>query len=682
VLGQGRDGVGRSLPQRVLACTPDGARAPTRTMQASRNSLIALALTALTPGLSTAQVNDTCVETMYTSDNGGNVGGAIYFDVSATELVSISGLRTNIGEAVGTPVSLDVYTTNGTSFGAELNGGAWGLVASSSSESAGEDNPTQFLFNTPFWLPATTTGIALVVTGGHHEYTNGTPTNTVHSSADGVLTVTANGASNLPFGGILNQTRVWNGDFCYDAGSANRVTTQVAGNIFGGIGGAVYFDLTTTRTVTFSSLEAVVSGAVGAPVGMRVFTTPGSHAGKLLDQGAWTLVAHDDGASVSAGPSALSTITLDEPFSLPAGTFGIALIAQGVAHRYVLGTGANQTHVSPDGVLTLAAGSAANVPFQAASTPRVWCGRLAYDTPNNCVKTPFAANNGGPAGGAVYFDVVASMPVTIYGLTTNTADAGALVGMEVWTKPGTYVGSANNAAAWNLATVDDGSSVAAERDEETLVRFNAPLVLPAGRTGIALVLLGVGHDYTNGGNVFTSADGVLLVESGAASGVPFGATIANRTWNGSLCYAGEFVGVNFCGPAVPNSTGSAGQISAVGSTSVAANDLRLIARRLPLGSSGFFLTSPTNGFVPFAGGAQGNLCIAGPSIGRYVGPGQVKNSGLSGSFSLDVDLTQHPTPLGFVPVAPGETWNFQCWYRDANPLPTSNFTDALQIMFQ
>ncbi|MCP3916270.1 MAG: hypothetical protein GY711_12005 [bacterium] len=30
---------------------------------------------------------------------------------------------------------------------------------------------------------------------------------------------------------------------------------------------------------------------------------------------------------------------------------------------------------------------------------------------------------------------------------------------------------------------------------------------------------------------------------------------------------------------------------------------------------------------------------------------------------------------------PGETWNFQCWYRDNNPGPTSNFTDAVSVTF-
>jgi hypothetical protein len=312
----------------------------------------------------------------------------------------------------------------------------------------------------------------------------------------------------------------------------------------------------------------------------------------------------------------------------------------------------------------------------------VWCGRLTYDTPNNCVKTPFAANNGGVIGGAVYFNLSAWMPVTISGLTMNTGEAGGLVGVEVWTKPGTFAGSEAIPGLWTLVAVDDGTAVAAEQNEETFVRFEVPLSLGAGRTGFAIVARGVGHDYTNGSGVFTSSDGALRIESGSASNVLFGATIVDRTWNGSICYDADFVGVNYCNDAVPNSTGFGGQMSAVGSTSVAANSLRLFARRLPFNSSGFFLTSPTNGFVPLAGGSQGNLCIGGPSIGRYVGPGQVKNTGFSNTFSLDIDLTQHPTPMGFVAVAPGETWNFQACYRDANPLPTSNFTNALQVMFQ
>ena len=50
-----------------------------------------------------------------------------------------------------------------------------------------------------------------------------------------------------------------------------------------------------------------------------------------------------------------------------------------------------------------------------------------------------------------------------------------------------------------------------------------------------------------------------------------------------------------------------------------------------------------------------------------------------GALHLKVDLTQLP-PLGHA-VQPGETWNFQAWFRDKNPTSTSNFTDGLSILF-
>ena len=40
-----------------------------------------------------------------------------------------------------------------------------------------------------------------------------------------------------------------------------------------------------------------------------------------------------------------------------------------------------------------------------------------------------------------------------------------------------------------------------------------------------------------------------------------------------------------------------------------------------------------------------------------------------------------PTPVGAQAVLPGDTWHFQCWYRDANPGVTSNFSDGLSITF-
>jgi hypothetical protein len=142
------------------------------------------------------------------------------------------------------------------------------------------------------------------------------------------------------------------------------------------------------------------------------------------------------------------------------------------------------------------------------------------------------------------------------------------------------------------------------------------------------------------------------------------------------------VGTPYCTPGVANSTGVPGVLRATGSSVVASNNLTLAVSSLPLNAFGFFLTSRTQGFVAQPGGSQGVLCLGG-SIGRYVGPGQIKNTGATGSFELVLDLMQTPTPTGPVAILAGETWNFTSWHRDAvGGAATSNFTDGLSLGFQ
>jgi hypothetical protein len=141
------------------------------------------------------------------------------------------------------------------------------------------------------------------------------------------------------------------------------------------------------------------------------------------------------------------------------------------------------------------------------------------------------------------------------------------------------------------------------------------------------------------------------------------------------------LGTNYCA-AVANSTGGPANTTATGSPFSSVNDVTLEAGPLPAQSFGFFLTSRTQGFIQNPGGSQGNLCLSG-SIGRYVGPGQIQNSGATGVIRLAIDLTRHPTPAGFVAVQPGESWNFTAWHRDVvGGVPTSNFANGLQIAFQ
>ena len=133
----------------------------------------------------------------------------------------------------------------------------------------------------------------------------------------------------------------------------------------------------------------------------------------------------------------------------------------------------------------------------------------------------------------------------------------------------------------------------------------------------------------------------------------------------------------------PNSTMEVGDIFATGSSVVAVNELTLHARDLPLNSFGYFLTSRTQGCVDMPGGSQGKLCLGG-AVGRYSAPGQIQFSAGVQAFALTIDQSQTPDPaIGLIAIQPGESWNFQAWYRDqVGGAPTSNFTNALSLNFQ
>lgn len=137
----------------------------------------------------------------------------------------------------------------------------------------------------------------------------------------------------------------------------------------------------------------------------------------------------------------------------------------------------------------------------------------------------------------------------------------------------------------------------------------------------------------------------------------------------------------YCSPAALNSTGTDGKMSASGSGDIAANDVTLRADDLPLDSFGYFINSQMRGFV--AGPTTPGIVCLGSPIGRFVGPGEVLNSGSTGSFSLAIDLNAIPQPNGALAVQPGDTWHFQAWHRDSVGGSASwNFTDGLSVTFR
>ena len=141
-------------------------------------------------------------------------------------------------------------------------------------------------------------------------------------------------------------------------------------------------------------------------------------------------------------------------------------------------------------------------------------------------------------------------------------------------------------------------------------------------------------------------------------------------------FCGPPIFESYCSPAIPNSTGGAGTMGAMGSPFVDDNTLVVSASGVPSNQFGILLTSQTQGSTPLAGGSQGTLCLGG-TLARF----GAASSGATGVLQQMVDLTALPfSPM--VAVLPGETYHFQAWYRDLNPGPVSNFTDGISIQFQ
>ncbi|MEM6673037.1 MAG: hypothetical protein AAF726_09335 [Planctomycetota bacterium] len=155
---------------------------------------------------------------------------------------------------------------------------------------------------------------------------------------------------------------------------------------------------------------------------------------------------------------------------------------------------------------------------------------------------------------------------------------------------------------------------------------------------------------------FTGIGRTLQWTSGAISTT--GGDLISDTTDGIACtftvsVGPQTLGTPYCMTEV-NSTGVRAVLSATGASAASANDVTLETSDLPANAFGDFPTSQVQGFIPNPAGSEGHLCLGG-AIGRYVRPGQIVNSGAAGAFSLTLDLTQQPTPMGFVSVAAGET---------------------------
>lgn len=157
---------------------------------------------------------------------------------------------------------------------------------------------------------------------------------------------------------------------------------------------------------------------------------------------------------------------------------------------------------------------------------------------------------------------------------------------------------------------------------------------------------------------------------------PLGLVVGTRrTWGSEgldvLDY-GDARALPFCPPPAANSAGQFGALAAEGVFFEGAGPLTLTASGLPVGKIGYLLASRTAGLVTNPGGSQGNLCVLGAAV-RFTD--QLAAADSAGTIVTTVD-----PPV--IAMSSGETWYFQLWYRDKNPSPTSNFTEALELYYR
>lgn len=128
--------------------------------------------------------------------------------------------------------------------------------------------------------------------------------------------------------------------------------------------------------------------------------------------------------------------------------------------------------------------------------------------------------------------------------------------------------------------------------------------------------------------------------------------------------------------AAPNSASAlGGSITASGSTSVAAQDLTLLARNCPPSRPGLFFYGTTQIFALVG---DGRLCTGGDIRRLY----PVQTIDPSGMASLSLDWTSSPVSGGSGAILPGLTKNFSFWFRDPGGGPAGfNYTNAVSVTF-
>ena len=156
--------------------------------------------------------------TVFAGGNGGGAGGAVFFDVTAIEDITVTGFLTHLQGAGGAQFSMDIYTIVGDSYqGNEQDPGAWTLLGTATGDAQAQGTPSEAFLASGVALDAGTDyAMAIVLDANNaHSYTNGNGSNQNFANDD--LSISLGAGQNTPFSSGTFSPRVWNGAINYEA---------------------------------------------------------------------------------------------------------------------------------------------------------------------------------------------------------------------------------------------------------------------------------------------------------------------------------------------------------------------------------------------------------------------------------------------------------------------------------
>ncbi len=180
------------------------------------------------------------------------------------------------------------------------------------------------------------------------------------------------------------------------APAQSTITTLFSGGNGGSAGWTNMFDLTANNGISITALDLNISSGAGATGTVDVYMTApgGTYLGNELTATPWMQVSSSATFTASAANSPTHA-TLNTPIVVAPGTYGVAILYNGVSMSYTNGNGSNQTVSNAD--LSMQFGCSTTAGFGGTiNTPRVWNGTVYYFVGANYASaTPFGTGCGG-----------------------------------------------------------------------------------------------------------------------------------------------------------------------------------------------------------------------------------------------------------------------------------------------